>query len=92
MEGPSLDLYRALKNGNTPKVDDLIESHRGFTKVVDENGQTALHIAAAYGNIPLLQTIWKKWKPPIGQKANYGSTALHLGNMCCRVSKGGIQN
>ena len=92
MSGPSWDLCRALKNGDTTKVDDLIDSHGGFTKVANEYGSTALHVAAMKGNIPILQTIWKKWKPPIGQKDNDGWTALHAGNMGCRVSKGGIQN
>ena len=92
MFGPAWDLYCALGKGDTTKVDDLINSHGGFTKVVDEDGWTALHWAARYGNIPVLQTIWKKWRPPIGQKSEYGSTALHIGNMGCRVSKGGMQN
>jgi ankyrin repeat protein len=86
------DLYRALEKGDNPKVDDLINSHGGFTKVVNDNGSTAIHIAARQGNIPVLQTIWKKWKPPIGQKMNNGWTPLHAGNMGCKVSKGGIQN
>ena len=90
--GPSEDLYLALENGDTTKVDDLINSHGGFTKVVNVDGLTAIHIAAYEGNIPLLQTIWKIWKPPIGQKDNNGYTALHIGNMGCRVSKGEIQN
>ena len=92
MSNPAKDLHRALEKGENTKVDDLIESHGGFTKVVDEDGWTALHWAARYGNIPVLQTIWKKWKPPIGQKSKLGSTALHIGNMGCRVSKGGMQN
>ena len=92
MSNPAKDLHRALEKGENTKVDDLIESHGGFTKVVDEDGWTALHWAARYGNIPVLQTIWKKWKPPIGQKDNDGWTALHDGNMGCRVSKGGRQN
>ena len=89
---PPVDLYRALENGATTKVDDLINSHGGFTKVVNEHGETAIHIAAIEGDVPVLQTIWKKWKPPIVQKANNGWTALHYGNMGCRVSKGGMQN
>ena len=89
---PPIQLYDALKNGDNTKVDDLINSHGGFTKVVNEYGSTALHVAAIEGNLPLLQTIWKKWKPPIEQKTNDGLTALHDGNMGCRVSKGGIQN
>ena len=92
MEGPPWDLCEALTKGDITTVDDLIESHGGFTKVVDENGFTALHIAAGKGDVPVLQIIWKKWKPPIGQKTNRGWTALHTGNMGCRVSKGGIQN
>ena len=88
----SVDLYYALENGDNPKVDDLINSHGGFTEVVDRDGKTATHIAAGAGNVPVLQTIWKKWKPPIGQKDNDGWTALHDGNMGCRVSKGGRQN
>ena len=86
------DLYRALEKGDNPKVDDLINSHGGFTKVVNDNGSTAIHIAAMNGDEALLKTIWKKWKPPIGQKDKYERTALHIGNMGCRVSKGGIQN
>ena len=89
---PPRDLYLALENGDTTKVDDLINSHGGFTKVVNQYGHTAIHVAAKEGNLPVLQTIWKKWKPPIGQKTNNGFTALHYGNMGCRVSKGGIQN
>ena len=92
MSGLSWDLYYALEKGDNQKVDDLIESHGGFTKVVNIYGYTAFHVAARQGNIPILQTIWKKWKPPIGQKDNDGWTALHDGNMGCRVSKGGIQN
>ena len=92
MSDTSWDLYRALKFGENTKADDLIDSHGGFTKVVDEDGWTALHWAARYGNIPVLQTILNKWKPPIGQKNNKGYTALHIGNMGCRVSKGGMQN
>ena len=92
MSDPSRELYHALRDGDDTKVADLIESHGDFTKVVNEYGSTALHVAAIEGNLPLLQTIWKKWKPPIGQKDNDGRSALHYGNMGCRVSKGGIQN
>ena len=92
MPVPPRDLFNALENGDTTKEDDLINSHGGFTKVVDQFGFTAIHTAAMYGNIPMLQTIWKKWKPPIGQKDNKGWTALNYGNMGCRVSKGGMQN
>ena len=92
MEGPPWDLYRALQKGDNTKVDDLIERHGDFAKVVDNRGWTAIHWAAKDKNVSVLQTIWKKWKPPIGQKTNNGFTALHYGNMGCRVSKGGIQN
>ena len=92
MSDPSRELYHALRDGDDTKVADLIESHGDFTKVVNEGGLTALHLAAYQGNVPVLQTIWKKWKPPIGQKTNGGQTALHYGNMGCRVSKGGMQN
>ena len=92
MSGRPEDLCIALTKGEHTTVNDLIESHGGFTKVVDDNGNTVVHVAAMNGNIPVLETIWKKWKPPIGQKTNDGWTALHIGNMGCRVSKGGIQN
>ena len=91
MATPPRELCTAIENRDTTKVDDLINRYGGFTKVV-EDGETAIHIAAMRGNLALLKTIWKKWKPPIGQKDKYGRTALHLGNMGCRVSKGGMQN
>ena len=93
MSGRPEDLCIALTKGEHTTVNDLIESHGGFTKVVNEiPGLTNVHLAASGGNIPVLQTIWKKWKPPIGQKDKDGATALHWGNMGCRVSKGGMQN
>ena len=92
MSGPPEELCTALENREHTKVDDLIGIYGGFTNVVDKYGRTAFHIAAGVGDLALLKTIWNKWKPPIGQKTNDGRTALHWGNMGCRVSKGGIQN
>ena len=91
MPGP-YQLFEALRDGKNTRVAEIIKEHGDFTKVVDGSGWTAIHFAAMEGNVPVLQTIWKKWKPPIGQKDKDGWTALHLGNMGCRVSKGGIQN
>lgn len=94
MSDPSKGLYHALRDGDDKKVADLIKSHDGdVTKVVNEYGYTALHFAAFKGDVPVLQKIWKmKTQPPIGLRTNDGSTALHLGNMGCIVSKGGKQN
>ena len=97
MFDPSKELYHALRDGDDKKVADLIESHGNgagdVTKVVNEYGYTALHFAAYKGDVPVLQKIWNmKTQPPIGLRTNDGSTALHLGNMGCIVSKGGKQN
>ena len=94
MFDPSKELYHALRDGDDKKVADLIKSHDGdVTKVVNEYGYTALHFAAYKGDVPVLQKIWKmKKQSPIGLRTNDGSTALHLGNMGCIVSKGGKQN
>ena len=93
MSDPSRELYHALRDGDDTKVADIIESHGDFTKVVNEYGYTALHFAAYKGDVPALQKIWKmKTQPLIGLKTNDGSTALHLGNMGCIVSKRGKQN
>ena len=93
MSDPSRELYHALRDGDDTKVAEITNSYGEFTKVVNEYGYTALHFAAYKGDVPTLQKIWKmKTQPLIGQKTNDGSTALHLGNMGCLVSKEGKQN
>ena len=93
MADPAEQLYDAFCNEDYDEVNELINRHGGFNKVVNEYGYTALHFAAYKGDVPVLQKIWKmKTQPPIGLRTNDGSTALHLGNMGCIVSKGGKQN
>ena len=76
MSEPGEQLYYALKGDNN-KVNELINRHGGFNKVLDEDGYTALHWAAAYRDIPILQKIWKMMKPDIDQKNDSGNTPLH---------------
>ena len=79
MTTPPRELIRALEADDNKRIDEIIEEHGDFSKVVDENGWTAIHFAALDGNIEVLQKIWRmRPQPPIGQKDNYGQTALHI--------------
>ena len=78
MSGPPEELFRALKADDNKRIAEIIEEHDDFSKVVDEYGQTATHIAAMFGDVQVLQKIWRmRPQPPIGQKTNSGETALH---------------
>ena len=78
MPGPN-ELYKALEADDNKRIAEIIEEHDDFSKVVNENGLTATHIAAKEGDIQVLQKIWRmRPQPPIGQKRNDGQTALHI--------------
>ena len=77
MADPAKQLYNAFRDEDYDEVNELINRHGGFNKVVDENGWTALHEAAGDGRVPILQNIWKMTKPDIDQKDNNRDTPLH---------------
>ena len=77
MPGPAYQLYDAFCNEDYDEVNELINRHGGFNKVVNEYGWTAIHLAARNGQVPILQKIWKMFKPDIDQKNNYGDIPLH---------------
>ena len=79
MPSPPRELYYALEADDNKRIAEIIEEHDDFSKVVDEDGNTAIHIAAWKGDVKVLQKIWRmRPQPPIGQKMNDGQTALHI--------------
>ena len=79
MPGPPEELFRALVADDNKRIAEIIEEHGDFSKVVDGGGWTATHIAAREGDVKVLQKIWRmRPQPPIGQKNNFGKTALHF--------------
>ena len=81
MPSPEEQLYTAFCNEDYDKVNELINRHGGFNKVVSKLGNTALHEAAVNGQVPILQKIWKMLKPDIDQKNNYGYTPLDIASL-----------
>ena len=77
MYRPAWQLHNALCRGDNRFVNEVINRHGGFNKVVDEDGFTALHFAARSGEVEILQKIWKMFKPDINQKDEDGNTPLH---------------
>ena len=55
MENGALDLFDALKDEDNNIVNELINRHGDFNKVLDKYGQTALHLAAKSTPIPYLK-------------------------------------
>ena len=68
-----LQLYKALRDGENQKADEMIKQNNGFNNVMDYNiGEfypsgakknpelkTALHHAAINGDVQVLEKIWK---------------------------------
>ena len=83
MAPPPYELFNALKADENQRIAEIINEHDDFSKVVDENGWTAIHWAAMKGDVQVLQKIWRmRPQPPIGQKKNDGRTALHTAAFC----------
>jgi hypothetical protein len=78
MPNPAYQLFVAFRNEDYDEVNELINRHGGFNKVVNENGSTAIHLAANNGQVPILQKIWKMFRPDIDQKNNSGDTPLQI--------------
>ena len=62
-------------NNYINSIEDIIDE--GFLDEQDNNGKTALHIAAEYGNYIFIDIILKKGGNP-NLKDNNGQTPLHI--------------
>src|SRR5438046_2944382 len=69
------ELLNALKTGDIKALEELLG--RGISiKQTASEGTTPLLVAAAFGHIPMVETLLKNKYSQITEKDNYGDTAL----------------
>ena len=73
-------IFEAIENDNIIKVESLIIKDTSLLLVIDDFGNTALHLAAIKGSVPMIELLVSKGSK-INSVNNQLNTALHLSIM-----------
>ncbi|OEY86896.1 hypothetical protein BIY23_00070 [Wolbachia pipientis] len=75
----NIELHSAVKKNNSERISELIKNGCDINvKDPDSSDNTALHIASATGNLPIVKLLIKEGKADINVQNNYKDTPLIL--------------
>ena len=74
-------LLQACKEGNIYLVQEVLSSPSCGLLACDDDGNTALHLAADQGHLAMVQELADRYNTPSAGKNTKGQTPLHLASM-----------